>query len=74
MSGNNLNWIDGVLSEQIPFLECPACHEPGYLPTKEDQRIAIETFLRRPTHRMPGTSRRGHFREVKVDVVVSVLR
>jgi type I restriction enzyme M protein len=34
-------------TEQIPFLECPACHEPGYLPSKEDERKAIETFLRR---------------------------
>jgi len=34
-------------TEQIPFLECPACHEPGYLPSKEDERNAIETFLRR---------------------------
>lgn len=34
-------------SEQIPFLESPACHEPGYLPGPEDQRAAIETFLRR---------------------------
>ncbi|TDA65872.1 MAG: SAM-dependent DNA methyltransferase [Clostridia bacterium] len=34
-------------SEQIPFLECPACQEPGYLPSPEDQRTAIETFLRR---------------------------
>lgn len=34
-------------SEQIPFLECPACHQPGYLPTPEDQSAAIETFLRR---------------------------
>lgn len=34
-------------SEQIPFLECPACHEPGYLPSKEDEHAAIETFLRR---------------------------
>ncbi|CAB3395965.1 Restriction endonuclease subunit S [Kyrpidia spormannii] len=34
-------------SEQIPFLECPAWHEPGYLPSPEDQRTAIETFLRR---------------------------
>jgi type I restriction enzyme M protein len=34
-------------TEQIPFLECPACHEPGYLPSKEDERTAIETFLRR---------------------------
>ncbi len=34
-------------SEQIPFLECPACHQPGYFPSLEDQRMAIETFLRR---------------------------
>ncbi|UKL13570.1 type I restriction-modification system subunit M [Dissulfurimicrobium hydrothermale] len=34
-------------TEQIPFLECPACHQPGYLPSLEDQRTAIETFLRR---------------------------
>lgn len=34
-------------SEQIPFLECPACHQPGYLPSKEDERAAIEAFLRR---------------------------
>ncbi|NLG78563.1 MAG: SAM-dependent DNA methyltransferase [Firmicutes bacterium] len=34
-------------SEQIPFLECQACHQPGYLPSLEDQRTAIETFLRR---------------------------
>jgi len=34
-------------SEQIPFLECPACHEPGYLPSKEDEHAAIEAFLRR---------------------------
>jgi type I restriction enzyme M protein len=34
-------------TEQIPFLECPACHKPGYLPTPEDQHTAIETFLRR---------------------------
>ncbi len=34
-------------SEQIPFLECLACHQPGYLPSPEDQRTAIETFLRR---------------------------
>lgn len=34
-------------SEQIPFLECPACHQPGYLPSTEDQRTAIEAFLRR---------------------------
>ncbi|EHM09445.1 type I restriction-modification system methyltransferase subunit [Thermanaerovibrio velox DSM 12556] len=34
-------------TEQIPFLECSACREPGYLPSKEDERDAIETFLRR---------------------------
>ncbi|ATY86001.1 restriction endonuclease subunit S [Kyrpidia spormannii] len=34
-------------SEQISFLECPACHQPGYLPSPEDQRTAIEAFLRR---------------------------
>jgi type I restriction enzyme M protein len=34
-------------SEQIPFLECPACQQPGYLPTKEDERKAIEAFLHR---------------------------
>ncbi len=34
-------------TEQIPFLECAACHAPGYLPSKEDERTAIETFLRR---------------------------
>ncbi len=34
-------------SEQIPFLECPACHEPGYLPGPIDTRTAIETFLHR---------------------------
>ena len=34
-------------SEQISFLECPACQQPGYLPSSEDQRTAIETFLRR---------------------------
>jgi type I restriction enzyme M protein len=34
-------------TEQIPFLECPACREPGYLPSKDDERAAIEAFLRR---------------------------
>jgi type I restriction enzyme M protein len=34
-------------TEQIPFLECPACHQPGYLPSPEDEHTAIETFLRR---------------------------
>ena len=34
-------------TEQIPFLECPACNQPGYLPTPEDQKKAIETFLLR---------------------------
>jgi type I restriction enzyme M protein len=32
-------------SEQIPFLECPACHQPGYLPSPENQRTAIEASL-----------------------------
>jgi type I restriction enzyme M protein len=34
-------------SEQIPFLECSACHQPGYLPSPDDRQTAIETFLRR---------------------------
>lgn len=34
-------------SEQISFLECPACHQPGYLPTDADTQAAIENFLRR---------------------------
>jgi len=34
-------------SEKIPFLECQACRQPGYLPSKEDERAAIEAFLRR---------------------------
>ena len=34
-------------TEQIPFLECPACQQPGYLPTAEDQRAALEAFFRR---------------------------
>jgi len=34
-------------TKQIPFLECPACHEPGYLPSPDDRQTAIETFLRR---------------------------
>jgi len=34
-------------NEQISFLECPSCCEPGYLPGPEDQRTAIEAFLRR---------------------------
>jgi len=34
-------------TEQIPFLECPACHEPGYLPSPADRDAAIESFLRR---------------------------
>jgi hypothetical protein len=34
-------------TEQIPFLECSACHDPGYLPSAADQHTAIETFLRR---------------------------
>lgn len=34
-------------SEQIPFLECAACHTPGYLPSPSDQQAAIEAFLTR---------------------------
>ncbi len=34
-------------TEQIPFLECEACSQPGYLPTEADTRAAIEAFLRR---------------------------
>jgi type I restriction enzyme M protein len=34
-------------SEQIPFLECQACHTPGHLPSAEDERTTIEAFLRR---------------------------
>ncbi|GAB4247506.1 type I restriction-modification system subunit M [Deferrisoma sp.] len=34
-------------TEQIPFLECPACREPGYLPTEADTAEAIASFLRR---------------------------
>ena len=34
-------------TEQIPFLEWPACHQPGYLPSKEDECTAFGTFLRR---------------------------
>ena len=34
-------------TEQAPFLACPACHTPGYLPTEDDARRAIEAFLRR---------------------------
>jgi type I restriction enzyme M protein len=34
-------------TEQIPFLECPACAEPGHLPTPDETRAAIEGFLRR---------------------------
>lgn len=34
-------------TEQIPFLECPNCERPGYLPSLEDQRTSIENFLRR---------------------------
>jgi len=33
--------------EQIAFLECPACHEPGHLPTVDEARAAIKDFLRR---------------------------
>jgi type I restriction enzyme M protein len=34
-------------TEQISLLECPACHTPGYLPSPDDERTAIEAFLRR---------------------------
>ena len=34
-------------TEQIPFLECAACREPGYLPTPEDAEAAIGAFLDR---------------------------
>jgi len=34
-------------SEQIPFLECAACNQPGYIPTEADTQAAIEAFLRR---------------------------
>jgi type I restriction enzyme M protein len=34
-------------TEQIPFLECPACQTPGYLPSPADEQTAIEAFLRR---------------------------
>lgn len=34
-------------SEQISFLECPACHQPGYLPSAEEERTAIEAYLQR---------------------------
>jgi type I restriction enzyme M protein len=34
-------------TEQIPFLECPACQEPAHLPTPEETHAAIEAFLRR---------------------------
>lgn len=34
-------------TEQISFLECQACHNPGYLPSPDDQQAAVEAFLRR---------------------------
>jgi len=34
-------------TEQIPFLECAACKQPGYVPTEADAKAAIEGFLRR---------------------------
>jgi type I restriction enzyme M protein len=34
-------------TEQIPFLECAACSQPGYIPTGADAQAAIEAFLRR---------------------------
>jgi len=32
-------------TEHIPFLECAACSQPGYLPTEADAQTAIEAFL-----------------------------
>jgi len=46
-------------SEQIPFLECAACQEPGYLPSPEDQRTAIEAFLRREVLPYAAAARQG---------------
>ncbi|QXD16754.1 type I restriction-modification system subunit M [Rhodocaloribacter litoris] len=34
-------------TEQVPFLECPACHTPGYVPTDDDARRSIDAFLQR---------------------------
>ena len=34
-------------TEQIPFFECAACKQSGYLPTETDMKNAIEAFLRR---------------------------
>ncbi|MCS6997464.1 MAG: SAM-dependent DNA methyltransferase, partial [Casimicrobiaceae bacterium] len=34
-------------TEQIPFLECVACAEPGHLPTADETRAAIEAFIQR---------------------------
>ncbi len=34
-------------TEQVPFLECPRCQEPGYLPSEADTAEAIAAFLRR---------------------------
>jgi type I restriction enzyme M protein len=34
-------------TEQIPFLECKAFPERGYLPSPDDQRKAIESFMQR---------------------------
>ncbi|RME66854.1 MAG: SAM-dependent DNA methyltransferase [Verrucomicrobia bacterium] len=34
-------------TEQIPFLECAACGQPGYLPSPQDTEAAIRAFLQR---------------------------
>jgi len=34
-------------TEQISFLECAACSQPGTIPTEADAQAAIEAFLRR---------------------------
>ncbi len=34
-------------TEQVSFLEHPACHEPGHIPTWEEAHQAIEGFLKR---------------------------
>jgi len=38
---------EAQLWQMADAFECPACHQPGYLPSKEDERAAIEAFLRR---------------------------
>jgi len=34
-------------TEQIPFLECAACKQPGYVPTDADAEASIEGFILR---------------------------